>query len=76
MTIASRQVENAYQITVTDTGAGFEVDRYMEDGKVHVGLANVRQRLCSRMKATLDIVSEPDEGTTVTITIPKEKGME
>ena len=76
VTIASRQVENAYQITVTDTGAGFEVDRYMEDGKVHVGLVNVRQRLCSRMKATLDIVSEPGEGTTVTITIPKEKGME
>ena len=73
VTISSRQRENAYQIMITDTGAGFDVDRYMEDGKIHVGLANVRQRLTSRMNATVDIDSVPGAGTTVTVTIPKEK---
>ena len=45
----------------------------MEDGKVHVGLLNVRQRLASRMNATVDVDSTPGSGTTVTVTIPREK---
>lgn len=73
VTISSRQTENTYQITVTDTGAGFDVDRYMDDGKMHVGLMSVRQRLASRMHATVDVNSIAGNGTTVTVTIPKEK---
>ena len=73
VTISSSQTEDAYQIVITDTGVGFDVDRYMDDGKVHVGLMNVRQRLQSRMNATVDIDSKQGEGTTVTVTIPKEK---
>ena len=73
VTISSRQTQTAYQITVADTGVGFDVERYMEDGKVHVGLMNIRQRLQLRMNATVDIDSVPGSGTTVTVTIPKEK---
>ena len=73
VTLSSRQTENAYQITVSDTGAGFDVEHYMDDGKVHVGLMNVRQRLASRMNATVEIDSTPGNGTTVTVTIPREK---
>lgn len=73
VTISSQKTENAYQITVSDTGVGFDVDRYMEDGKIHVGLMNTRQRLASRMDATVDIDSTPGVGTTVTVTIPREK---
>ena len=73
VTISSQQTENAYRITVSDTGVGFDVERYMEDGKVHVGLINIRQRLASRMNATVDVDSAPGQGTTVTVTIPREK---
>ena len=73
VTISSQQTETEYRITVSDTGVGFDVDRYMEDGKVHVGLMNVRQRLASRMNATVDVDSTPGSGTTVTVTIPREK---
>ena len=73
VTISSQQTEKAYRITVSDTGAGFDVDQYMEDGKVHVGLMNVRQRLASIMNATVDVDSKPGNGTTVTVTIPREK---
>lgn len=73
VTIASQQTETAYRITVSDTGAGFDVERYMDDGKVHVGLMNVRKRLASGMNATVDIDSAPGKGTTVTVTIPREK---
>ena len=73
VTISSQQTEKAYRITIADTGAGFDVERYMDDGKIHVGLMNVRQRLASRMNATVDINSTPGNGTTVTVTIPREK---
>lgn len=73
VTISSQKTETEYRITVSDTGAGFDVDRYMEDGKVHVGLLNVRQRLASRMNAAVDVDSTPGSGTTVTVTIPREK---
>lgn len=73
VTISSRQIENTYQITVSDTGTGFDVDRYMDDGKVHVGLENVRRCLSGRMHATVDIDSAPGHGTTVTVTIPREE---
>ena len=73
VTISSQQTETEYRITVSDTGAGFDVERYMDDGKVHVGLINVRQRLASRMNATVDVNSTLGNGTTVTVTIPREK---
>ena len=73
VTISSQKTEKAYRITVSDTGAGFDMERYMDDGKVHVGLMNVRQHLASRMNATVDIDSTPGNGTTVTVTIPREK---
>ena len=73
VTIACQQTEKAYRITISDTGIGFDAGRYMDDDKVHVGLMNVRQRLYSRMNATVDIDSTPGNGTTVTVTIPREK---
>ena len=73
VTIASRQTENGYQIQITDTGAGFDTEHYMDDGKVHVGLMNVRQRLASQMNATVEIDSVPGSGTTVTVSIPRER---
>ena len=73
VTVSTRQTDKAYQITVADNGVGFDVERYMDDGKIHVGLANIRQRLAIRMHASVDINSVPGNGTTVTITIPKEK---
>ena len=73
VTISSRQTETEYQVVVSDTGMGFDVDHYMDDGKMHVGLMNIRQRLARRVHATVDIDSKPGQGTTVTVTIPREK---
>ena len=73
VTIASRQTETAYVVTISDTGVGFDAARYEDDGKVHVGLRNVRQRLLITMNATVEISGTPGSGTTVTVTIPKKK---
>ena len=42
------------------------------DGKRHVGIENVRQRLFNMCEGTLTIESEVGVGTLVTIKIPKE----
>lgn len=73
VTISSGKTEHAYRITVSDTGVGFDVAQSANDGREHVGLRNVRQCLASRMNATVEIDSAPGRGTTVTVTIPREK---
>ncbi|MGN0817804.1 MAG: sensor histidine kinase [Candidatus Coproplasma sp.] len=71
VTVGTRERENCYEVIVSDTGAGFDTERYAEDGKKHVGIENVRQRLKTMCGGTLDIVSEVDKGTTATVKIPK-----
>ena len=45
----------------------------MDDGKIHVGIENVRQRLKHMAVGTLKITSTPGGGTTAVITIPKKE---
>ena len=71
--ISTREKENCYEVIVEDNGVGFDVNKTQEDGKTHIGIANVRSRLWEMSRATLDIVSAAGKGTTATITIPKNK---
>jgi signal transduction histidine kinase len=55
---------------------GFDPEHYMEDGRSHIGIRNVRERLQRMADGTLSITSTP-EGTVVVVTIPeKEKADE
>lgn len=69
--IGTREKEDCYEVIVADNGVGFDVNQQAEDGKNHIGIANVRSRLWEMSRATLDISSEPGKGTTATIMIPK-----
>jgi hypothetical protein len=73
VTIATHETETSYIITVKDDGIGFDANQPHKDGRSHIGIANVRQRLASMCNGTLSIASIPDVGTEVTIEIPKEK---
>lgn len=73
VTISTRETENAYLVMVIDTGVGFDPERYPEDGKVHIGIRNVRERLQNMVNGTLSITSSPGNGTTAMITIPKKE---
>ena len=60
-------------ITVMDDGAGFVPEEYEKEDSV--GIKNVRFRLESMVKGSLDIESIPGEGTKATIRMPiKEAG--
>lgn len=73
VTLSTREAEDSYIVTVADTGRGFDPEHYGEDGKVHVGIQNVRARLRTMMGGTLTITSAPGEGTEAVVTIPKRR---
>lgn len=60
-------------ITIADNGIGFEMDKALNDGKPHVGIQNVNERLKSTVKAEMKITSLIGIGTTVKIIIPGER---
>ena len=74
VTISTQRTDEGVQITVSDTGVGFDPQHYAEDGKPHVGIRNVKERLHSMVGGTLSITSS-ENGTVAVVTIPtKEAG--
>lgn len=71
VTISSRELDDRYEIEVSDNGAGFDVDRIPDDGKSHLGIENVRNRLWKMCGAALELSSEVGKGTSAVIIIPK-----
>ena len=69
VTIATRKTADAYLVSVSDTGRGFDVDNYMNDGKPHVGIRNVTDRLQRMVGGSLSITSS-EEGTVALVSIP------
>ena len=69
--ISTQEDGENYIITVSDTGCGFDPDQPKNDGKMHVGIENVRQRLLNMCSGSLTIESKVGEGTRAVIKIPK-----
>ena len=73
MTLATQETETAVEIIISDDGVGFDPAQSPGDGKPHVGIQNVKQRLYHMCQGTLNINSQAGIGTTVTIHLPKER---
>lgn len=71
VTVHTEETETACLIIVSDDGMGFPPKPDNADGRSHIGIANVRERLSALCGGTLDIQSTPGSGTTVTIRLPK-----
>lgn len=69
--ISTKRDGDYVQIVIQDDGAGFDVNRKMDDGRVHVGIQNVRTRLKDMCDGTLEVSSTPGKGTQVVITLPQ-----
>ena len=69
VTVSTRRTDDGVEITVADTGIGFNPNTYMDDGKPHVGIRNVRERLQNMVDGTLSIISS-ENGTVAVISIP------
>ena len=78
VTVATREYPDCWEITVTDDGPGFDPDNPTprNDGRAHIGIQNVRERLRSISGGDLRIESELGKGTRATIILPKRCGGE
>ncbi|MEG2908385.1 MAG: histidine kinase [Erysipelotrichaceae bacterium] len=71
ITISTQENTDHYEIKICDDGIGFRTNLVKSDGKTHIGIENVRERLWGMCKGTIFIESEIGKGTVVTIRIPK-----
>jgi LytS/YehU family sensor histidine kinase len=69
--ICTSETNNEFIVSVSDNGVGFECEKTAHDGRLCVGINNVRLRLSAQSGGSLKIDSKPDAGTNVTIIIPK-----
>ena len=69
VTVSTRRTGEEVQIIVSDSGIGFDPEHYMDDGKPHVGIRNVRNRLENMVGGSLRITSSAS-GTVAVVTIP------
>ena len=60
-------------VVIRDNGKGFNPNQDFDADETHIGIQNVRERLERLCGGTLTINSRPDEGTTVTLRIPRGK---
>lgn len=73
VTIAAREHSDCYEVVVTDDGCGAgNFDSDGEEGR-HIGIKNVRYRIEKMCSGSLLIDAVPGKGTTVVITLPKQK---
>ena len=70
--IATVETPDRYEISVVDDGPGFDPTITPTDGKKHIGIANVRERLMQVCHGSVEFDTAPGRGTTVRILIPKE----
>ncbi len=64
--------DGAVEIIIKDDGVGFDTSKPRNDGRSHIGIANVRRRIELMMDGTLQVESIPEMGTKVTIRIPND----
>lgn len=69
--IRSYETSTHFCVEVKDNGVGFDTSLPIE-GKKHVGLRNIRERLRAMVNGDLIIESTPGSGTKAVIMIPKE----
>ena len=69
--ITTRETEETFVITIEDDGPGFDPNVIPNDGKTHIGIKNVTQRLAYQCGGTVLYSSEIGKGTVVTIFIKK-----
>ena len=69
VTIRTEELPDSFRITVTDDGVGYT--GIPADGKPHLGINNIRERLKLCCGGTLTIEGTPWQGTTAELRIPK-----
>lgn len=67
VTISTHREKGNIYVSVHDDGMGFDTEHFNDDGRLHIGIANVRKRLEYLCGGKLEIESKIGVGTTATI---------
>ena len=73
VTISARRENGKVFVSVHDDGMGYDTERLPDDGRMHLGIANVRKRLDYMCGGELEIESKIGVGTTATIILEDSK---
>ena len=71
ITIRTKLKDGNIYVIVKDDGVGFDAERIDDDVDIHVGIANVQNRLESMCGGRLEVDSKIGEGTTAVIILPR-----
>ena len=71
ISVVSYETDENYCVSVSDDGIGFDTSELI-DGRNHLGLRNIRERLKVMVNGTVEIESAIGKGTNVLVKIPKE----
>lgn len=69
--ISTRELPDCIRVTVSDDGVGFDTRERIEDGRSHIGIPNIRSRIESLSRGTLEITSARGTGTMAVIQLPR-----
>lgn len=76
VTISAFEEADRYVVRISDDGLGFDTQAPSKDGKLHVGIENVKNRLELLCGGKLIIESKIGVGTSAEMIIPKEENAE
>ena len=71
--ISTYDTKKHHVIEIIDDGVGFDSSAPVKDGKTHIGLTNVQNRIATLCHGEMSVKSTVGVGTRVLIQIPKEK---
>lgn len=71
VTVKTRETPDFWQILIIDDGVGYT--GIPQDGKTHIGIENVRERLAILCAGTLTLNGTEGKGTVAEIRIPKKR---
>lgn len=70
ITVRTQLADDFHEIVIRDNGKGFDPAELQKLPGVHIGIANVRERIETLCGGTFELYSREGEGTTVFIRIP------
>lgn len=68
--VLTRKLADAYEVAVEDDGVGYDGSSIPDDGRSHIGIKNIRDRLSASLQATLSYQRLDEGGTAAIIRIP------
>lgn len=69
--VRTTEFPDRFEVDVIDDGPGFVPDSLPDDGRSHMGLKNVQERLQRICGGRLNVESAPGKGTRATMILPK-----